>query len=453
VYFGNGYDGWDSKYGNYYVRLVRSEQCSFCFLPSVTKVYGKLHSNSATGAVLANATVSIGTTTTKTAPNGDFSLTKIAAGQQIVNFAKPGYQSFSTMISVPKKEAYTMGNRWLVQNGSINPTIAQAPMTGLPGTTFTQWGTGFTPKGIATLHFKKPDGSEYPTLKMSLDSIGHLETTYRTPINKPAGVYSWWAVDNSSQKISNTVTYSVTQPSNICTAPTDSSGLLKISNATCMDKWNLAIFYKERYNGFLAARQNLFQKKINGTLDANSYVSIGLDLYSSIDSIKELPNLNNKDIGTLVGIGTNQGLQLNGKTIDNQLAEIWLGLLGAGAESWATQNPTPIIKESFTTGLGAVNNLLATISVTTLTKRYQEIEIAKQYLLEYYQNGSQMNLVLANYGLPAGANLEAVIKAIANKIGAKNEWYWFNDYDVNNVASIIRNEEIIVSMKQSVYSN
>ena len=86
-------------------------------------------------------------------------------------------------------------------------TIAQTPMSGPPGTTFVEWGTGFTPNSTATLHFKKPDGTEYPTRQVELDSIGHFEITYPAPWDKPPGTYTWWAIDDTSGGKSNVVSY------------------------------------------------------------------------------------------------------------------------------------------------------------------------------------------------------------------------------------------------------
>jgi hypothetical protein len=93
---------------------------------------------------------------------------------------------------------------------TIKPTIAQTPMSGPAGTSFAQWGTGFTPNSTATLHFKKPDGTEYPTEKQSIKSDGTFSITYKAPTNKPTGTYKWWAVD-SSGKVSNTVSYTITK--------------------------------------------------------------------------------------------------------------------------------------------------------------------------------------------------------------------------------------------------
>jgi len=91
------------------------------------------------------------------------------------------------------------------------PTIAMTPMSGPPGTTFKEWGTGFTPNNTATLHFLKPDGSEYTPMTLTLDSIGHFEITYNSETNKPIGKYSWYAIDNTTGKKSNTVYFTITQ--------------------------------------------------------------------------------------------------------------------------------------------------------------------------------------------------------------------------------------------------
>ena len=93
---------------------------------------------------------------------------------------------------------------------AVNPTIAQNPMSGASGTTFAQWGTGFTPNSTATLHFKKPDGTEYPTSAQTIDGNGTFSISYVSPTNKPAGAYTWWAVDGPTGKISNVVSYAMT---------------------------------------------------------------------------------------------------------------------------------------------------------------------------------------------------------------------------------------------------
>ncbi len=86
---------------------------------------------------------------------------------------------------------------YTITEGDV-PTIAQSPMQATPGTTFTQWGTGFTPNGRATLHFQKSDGSEYPTQTVSVNSKGSFEISYKSSLDKAPGTYTWWAVDNST---------------------------------------------------------------------------------------------------------------------------------------------------------------------------------------------------------------------------------------------------------------
>jgi pimeloyl-ACP methyl ester carboxylesterase len=93
--------------------------------------------------------------------------------------------------------------------GFENLVIAMTPMSGSPGTTFVEWGTGFTPNSTATLHFKKPDGTEYPTQTVNLDSIGHFEISYTAPANKPPGVYTWWGINDTTGGKSNEVSYTI----------------------------------------------------------------------------------------------------------------------------------------------------------------------------------------------------------------------------------------------------
>lgn len=98
------------------------------------------------------------------------------------------------------------------QNGTpdASPIIAQTPMSGSRGITFFQWGMNFTPNDYVILHFQKPDGSEYPTLQLTLDASGYFETNYTAPGEKPAGVYTWWAIDDSTGVTSNKISYEVT---------------------------------------------------------------------------------------------------------------------------------------------------------------------------------------------------------------------------------------------------
>jgi pimeloyl-ACP methyl ester carboxylesterase len=104
------------------------------------------------------------------------------------------------------------------QSGSLgNLVIAQQPMSGPPGTTFVQWGTGFTPNSTATLHFKKPDGTEYDTQAQAIDATGHFEISYTAPWDKPPGTYTWWAIDNATGRYTETIGYQVISTSGVKT--------------------------------------------------------------------------------------------------------------------------------------------------------------------------------------------------------------------------------------------
>lgn len=91
----------------------------------------------------------------------------------------------------------------------INPTIAQTPMSGPPGSTFVQSGTGFTPSKTATIHVRKPDLSEYAPASQPLDSAGHFEIRYTSALDKALGTYTWWAIDDQTGKKSNEVSYQI----------------------------------------------------------------------------------------------------------------------------------------------------------------------------------------------------------------------------------------------------
>ena len=68
---------------------------------------------------------------------------------------------------------------------------------------------GFSPNSTATLHFRKPDGTEYPTAPRAIDGNGTFSISYLAPTNKPPGTYTWWAVDGPTGRTSNTVSYTI----------------------------------------------------------------------------------------------------------------------------------------------------------------------------------------------------------------------------------------------------
>jgi len=89
---------------------------------------------------------------------------------------------------------------------TVAPTVAQSPMTAKQGTTVSQWGTGFTANSMATLHFRKPDGTEFTPLAQAIKADGSFSLSYTIPSDRPAGTYTWWGVD-STGKSNNTVSY------------------------------------------------------------------------------------------------------------------------------------------------------------------------------------------------------------------------------------------------------
>jgi len=90
----------------------------------------------------------------------------------------------------------------------INPVIAQTKMSVNPGETVTQSGTGFTPNSIATLHFRKPDNTEFTPLSQAIEPDGTFSIAYTVPTDRIAGTYTWWGVDSSGE-VSNMVSYTV----------------------------------------------------------------------------------------------------------------------------------------------------------------------------------------------------------------------------------------------------
>ncbi|MBI4849602.1 MAG: right-handed parallel beta-helix repeat-containing protein [Nitrospirae bacterium] len=95
---------------------------------------------------------------------------------------------------------------------SVSPSVTQPNLSGPPGTTFSQSGSGFFPNSTATLHFRKPDGTEFPTQIVNTDSSGNFSISYTAPLNKEVGTYTWWAIDNTTGKRSNDVSYTITVP-------------------------------------------------------------------------------------------------------------------------------------------------------------------------------------------------------------------------------------------------
>jgi len=126
--------------------------------------------------------------------------------------------------------AVSKSRAWAVDVGQGNPSywtkgqaqyawpvrtpmqVSMSPSSGLPGDTLLEWGMGFTPSGTATLHFKRPDGTEALALSQVIDAGGYFEMKYKAPADLPAGTYIIWAVDDATGVKSREGTFVIATP-------------------------------------------------------------------------------------------------------------------------------------------------------------------------------------------------------------------------------------------------
>lgn len=141
-------------------------------------------------------------------PGGFFSaLLKILAkpfkfaGNAIKNF-------FTNEVSAVEPEEKEPGE---ISNTAIDPRVSVSPLSGIAGTTFDEPGFGFTPDNGVTLYFKKPDGTEYPTVEKETDDEGNYTNTWKSDSKAALGTYQYWAVDRASKKASPIVTFEITK--------------------------------------------------------------------------------------------------------------------------------------------------------------------------------------------------------------------------------------------------
>jgi hypothetical protein len=91
----------------------------------------------------------------------------------------------------------------------VNPQVSVSPTSGQQGTTFSEPGTGFTPNGGVTLHFKQPNGVEAATVPKTADAGGAYSQSYASTTATSTGSWEYWAVDNSTALASNHVTFTI----------------------------------------------------------------------------------------------------------------------------------------------------------------------------------------------------------------------------------------------------
>ena len=136
-------------------------------------------------------------------------------------------------------------------SGSLGDlVISQTPMSGPPGTSFTQRGMGFTPNGTATLHFRNPLGDELDPIQLDTNALGAFEIVYNSLQDKPAGTHFWWAVDNATGERSGTLGYEITSGGIEKTSVQE--GLISATPPQAVDDYSFGKL--ERVGGFDSAK-------------------------------------------------------------------------------------------------------------------------------------------------------------------------------------------------------
>jgi hypothetical protein len=117
---------WDSENGPKNITVRETTQ-------SYGSVSGRLHRNSASGAVLSGVSVIGGGRHVITDGNGYFKLERISAGNNSVSFTKSGFEPYQATLNVPAGETLDVGDRWLVEKGvSSNPISSSKSVFPLP---------------------------------------------------------------------------------------------------------------------------------------------------------------------------------------------------------------------------------------------------------------------------------------------------------------------------------
>jgi hypothetical protein len=91
----------------------------------------------------------------------------------------------------------------------VDPQVSVSPTSGEQGTTFSEPGWGFYRDHSATLHFRGPDGKELTPVNKRIDGQGKYSHSWTSSATSSPGTYSYWAVDDKTGKVSNTVTFTI----------------------------------------------------------------------------------------------------------------------------------------------------------------------------------------------------------------------------------------------------
>jgi hypothetical protein len=119
-----------------------------------------------------------------------------------------GYQRYSLNKA---NDAYVRAVRGGHTGPISPPAIAQAALSGPPGTKFVRTGEGFTPNSTVIFYFNGPGAAGLLTQNQAIGADGSFEITSSFP-DKTCGTFSWWAEDGETGRWSNVVIYKISCP-------------------------------------------------------------------------------------------------------------------------------------------------------------------------------------------------------------------------------------------------
>jgi len=163
---------------------------------------------------------------------------------------------------------------------SANPQVSVSPNNGPQGTTFNMLGTGFTPGGIAEIHYNNPNGIEFTPLNKSINNDGTYSNSWQSPSDASLGTYQHWSIDLSSGKTSSIVNFQVTAAS--LSAPSNLVALADGSsvNLTWQDNSSNEQGFKiERKTGDSGSWSQIATRSANSTSWKNTSLSLNKKYY------------------------------------------------------------------------------------------------------------------------------------------------------------------------------
>ncbi len=228
VNFYDGYDGWHNKSYGYYVRAVRGGQGgSFDYLViAMSPVKGPADAGFTLWGTdfTPNSTVTLhfktqagaetDTLTANTRSDGSFEVPKYYPNEAMT----PGDYVFRAVDNASGQNSSNQVT-FIITDGPV-PNIGMAPTAGPRGVKFVQWGDGFTANNTATLHFLDGSGAEIGNRTVNIDAVGGFNIEYVPGPTKPAGEYTWYAVDDATGYECVRFTYTITEGDTALTPPT-----------------------------------------------------------------------------------------------------------------------------------------------------------------------------------------------------------------------------------------